>query len=197
MRLVVATRNRGKLDELRALCAGLAVEVVSIEALCAGWEVEETGSTFAENAILKARAAAAACGEWALGDDSGLEVDALAGAPGVHSARYAGETQDDEANKAKLLAALAEVPDEARGARFRCVLALASPAGEVRTTEGSCEGRIVRRPRGQGGFGYDPLFEAAGTERTMAELPPNEKNRISHRGRALEALRPLLAEIAG
>ena len=191
-RLVLATRNRGKLRELEELLAGLDVEVVSIERLRPGWEIEETGATLRDNALLKARAAAAACGEWALGDDSGLEVDALGGAPGVRSARFASAGHDDNANIRRLLELLAEVPAEARTARFRCVLALVAPggAGEPRLFEGTCEGRIGWTARGTGGFGYDPVFEVAGRGgRTMAELPPEEKNRISHRGRALAALR--------
>ncbi|HJZ88408.1 MAG TPA: RdgB/HAM1 family non-canonical purine NTP pyrophosphatase [Polyangia bacterium] len=191
MKLAAATRNRHKLAELDALVAGLEVEL-----LPSRLEVEETGASFEDNAVLKARAVAAASGHWALGDDSGLEVDALGGAPGVHSARYAGQPCDDAANNAKLLAALREVPAEKRSARFRCVLALASPEGELHTASGVCEGRIGWAPRGSGGFGYDPLFEVAGQGgRTMAELLLEEKNRLSHRARALAALRPLLAAL--
>jgi XTP/dITP diphosphohydrolase len=199
MKIVFATTNRGKLTELRELVAELPVEVVSIDELRPGWQVEETGATFVENATLKAVAAARATEAWALGDDSGLEVDALGGAPGVYSARYAevraGE-QQSSANNEKLLRALAELPAAARSARFRCALALASPTGDLITVEGVCEGRVITRPRGAGGFGYDPLFEPEGLGgATMAELPGPDKNRISHRGRAFAALLPRLAAV--
>jgi len=196
-RLVVATGNPHKVGELRALCAGLPVEIVPIGVIAPDWHIEETGATFEQNATLKARAAASRSGEWALGDDSGLEVDALGGAPGVKSARFAGGTgHDDAANNRKLLALLASVAAERRAARFRCVLALASPAGTLRTAAGVCEGWIALAPRGSGGFGYDPLFEVAEPGgRTMAELSPGEKNRVSHRARALAALRPLVERI--
>jgi XTP/dITP diphosphohydrolase len=195
MKLVVATRNRGKLVELHALLSDLAVEPVSIVELRPDWQVDETGVTFEDNASLKARAAALATGMWALGDDSGLEVDALDGAPGVRSARYSAE-HDDAANNQKLLRALTGVPPERRTARFRCALALTEPGGEVRIVRGACEGRIANAPRGDGGFGYDPLFEVDGQGgRTMAELAAAEKNRVSHRARALAALRGLLVEI--
>jgi XTP/dITP diphosphohydrolase len=195
MKLVVATKNAGKLAELRALVKGLRIDVVAIETLRAGWHVEEVGETFAENATAKARAAASATGEWALGDDSGLEVDALLGAPGVRSARYAGERAGDAANNAKLLEAMKDAPH--RRARFRCALALVSPSGEMLLAEDVCQGTVGTEPRGDGGFGYDPLFVPdEGKGLTMAELPADEKNRISHRGRALAKLRGLLAEIA-
>jgi XTP/dITP diphosphohydrolase len=199
MRLVFATTNRGKLAELRQLVAALPLEVVSIEELRPGWHVEETGASFIENATLKAVAAARATEAWALADDSGLEVDSLGGAPGVRSARYAearaGE-QQSSANNEKLLRALAELPAAPRSARFRCALALASPAGDLIKVEGVCEGRVITHPRGTGGFGYDPLFEPTGLGgATMAELPSADKNRISHRGRAFAALLPRLATI--
>jgi XTP/dITP diphosphohydrolase len=196
VRLVVASQNHGKLAELAALAAGLPLELVPIDQLRGGWSIDEPGQTFEENAAHKARAAAEACGLVALADDSGLEVDALSGAPGVRSARFAGLPRSDERNNAKLLAALAEVPLERRSARFRCVLALAHPDGAVQLARGSCVGRIALLPRGSGGFGYDPLFVVDGAEgRTMAELASNEKNRFSHRARALAALRPLLLEL--
>jgi XTP/dITP diphosphohydrolase len=192
--LVVATRNRGKLAEFASLLAGLPVEVHVLGDVAPGDPpVIEDGTTFAENAIKKARAAARATGMLALGDDSGLEVDALDGRPGVRSARFAGEDADDAANNAALLAAL-------RGcgrpppfsARFRCVLALVdprSPASDPTVVEGRCEGTIGSSPRGSNGFGYDPIFILGGADKTMAELGPDEKNRISHRGRAFAALR--------
>ena len=194
MKLVVATKNRHKLEELRAMLRGLPVEV---EAVPDDWDVDEPWDTFEENAAHKARAAAKGTGAWALADDSGLEVDALRGAPGVRSARYAGEPKDDGRNNAKLLDAMREVPEDRRSARFRCVLALASLDGEVRSAAGACEGTVGFAPRGSGGFGYDPLFIVEGMGgKTMAELTPDEKNRISHRARAYAALRGLLAQIA-
>lgn len=194
MKLVVATKNRHKLEELRAMLAGMPVEVAGVPD---AWDVDEPWQTFEENAVHKARAAARACDAWALADDSGLEVDALDGEPGVRSARWSGEPKDDARNNAKLMAAMREVPDDRRTARFRCVLALVSPSGEVRTAAGACEGRIGHALRGSGGFGYDPLFIVDGLGgKTMAELSAAEKNRISHRARAYAALRALLAQIA-
>ncbi|MFI5289712.1 MAG: XTP/dITP diphosphatase [Polyangia bacterium] len=196
-RLLFATRNGGKLRELAELVAPLGIAVVSIAELersgVAIPEVEEDAPSFAGNAEKKARSALAATGLAALADDSGLEVDALGGAPGVYSARYAGLDHDDGANNAKLLAALVAVFDPDRTARFRCALALAVPGGELVTAEGSCEGRIARAARGAGGFGYDPLFLVGAGDRTMAELAPEEKNRISHRGQAMRALALVLA----
>jgi XTP/dITP diphosphohydrolase len=190
-RLMLASRNPGKLSELRALLAGdLAIELVALPANAP--EIEETGATFAENALLKARGIAAWAKEWTLADDSGLEVDALGGAPGVHSHRYAGEHATDADRVAKLLAALQGVPPERRAARFRCAVALAAPDGRTWTAEGACEGRITQEARGTQGFGYDPVFLLPEAGRTMAELTPEEKNRVSHRARALGAARALL-----
>jgi XTP/dITP diphosphohydrolase len=152
----------------------------------------ETGATYAENAAVKARAVVAALGAAALGDDSGIEVDALGGAPGIRSARYAGESAGDAGNNARLLAALSGRPAAERGARFRCVLALARPGGGETIVDGTCEGRILDAPRGDRGFGYDPLFLPDGQSLTFAELPPGVKNRISHRARAAAALRAAL-----
>lgn len=201
--LVVATGNRGKLEELRALLAGLPLEVRSVaEAMRDPPVVVEDGATFADNALKKARAVARATMTLTLADDSGLEVDALDGRPGVRSARFAHARATDAENNAALLAALDALGEpsgpggtQAFRARFRCVLALVDPfthGGEPRTVEGVCEGRITRTPRGSGGFGYDPLFVVDGTDRTMAELPEEEKNRVSHRARAFAALRPVL-----
>ena len=193
MKLVVATKNRHKLEELRAMLRGMPVDVVGVPE---EWDVDEPWHTFEENAVHKARAAAKAMNAWALADDSGLEVDALGGEPGVRSARWAGEPKDDARNNAKLMAAMREVPDDRRTARFRCVLALVSPTGEVRTAAGACEGRIGHQLRGSGGFGYDPLFIVDGMgKKTMAELSADEKNRISHRGRAYAGLRGLLLDV--
>jgi XTP/dITP diphosphohydrolase len=188
-RLLLATRNPGKLAELRALLVGLPIEIA---AATDAPEVAETGSTFAENARLKARAVAGWSGEWALADDSGLEVDALGGRPGVFSSRYAGPGATDAERNARLLADLAGVPDADRTARFRCVIALAAPDGRAWTCEGACEGRIAHAPRGAHGFGYDPVFLLPDRNLTMAELPPDGKARISHRGKALAAMREVL-----
>jgi len=197
-RLVVATANPGKLRELAALLAGLARELVPQTVLGVP-AVAESGATFADNALLKARHAARHTGLPALADDSGLEVDALGGAPGVHSARYAGPGSDDAANNAKLLAALAAL-DAARGAaaprsaRYRCVIACVRSADDPAPLlgTGTWEGSIARAPRGAGGFGYDPLFVVDAAGRTAAELPAQEKNSRSHRAAALAALRAAL-----
>ena len=159
-------------------------------------EVEETGSTFAENAIMKARIAAQRTGLVSLADDSGLEVDALQGAPGVYSARYAGEPKDDERNNDKLLKELEGVPDEQRTARFCCSLAVVSPTGEEFLTEGIVEGRILNERRGKEGFGYDPLFYLPDFGRTMAQLNLSQKNKISHRAQAFRQVVPRLKELA-
>ena len=198
--LVVATTNRGKLAEIRELLADLDVEVLSVSDVSAKpIVVVEDGDTFEANAIKKAREVAARTMMLTLADDSGLEVDALAGAPGVHSARYAGERATDAENNAHLIAALDAFTHASSGersfdwrARFRCVLALVDPYlrdGEPYVCEGTCGGRITTAPRGTGGFGYDPLFVVDGTDRTMAELSEAEKNRISHRAQAMRALR--------
>jgi XTP/dITP diphosphohydrolase len=187
-RLVVATGNAGKLAELRALAAALAAEMLPQTALGVV-AAEETADSFAGNALLKARHAARATGLPALADDSGLEVDALGGAPGVYSARYAGPAASDADNNAKLLAALAGRAAPRR-ARYRAVLVLVRAADDPAPllAEGRWEGEIALAPRGTGGFGYDPLFVPAGSARTAAELSPAEKNRVSHRGQALAAL---------
>ncbi|MFL5278900.1 MAG: RdgB/HAM1 family non-canonical purine NTP pyrophosphatase [Myxococcales bacterium] len=189
MILVVATGNAGKLVELRELLSGLDLALRSLAEVGLP-SPEETGNTFAENAELKARAAATFAGTWALGDDSGLCVDALGGEPGLHSARYA---STDEARRARLLRELAAVPAERRGAHFFCAAALCAPDGRIFRAEGRVYGAIAFAPRGTNGFGYDPLFLPAETPGlTLAELPSAEKNRLSHRGRAVVALRPVL-----
>jgi XTP/dITP diphosphohydrolase len=191
-RLVLATRNRGKLAELRRILAGLDVALLSAADAGVG-EVEETGSTFAENALLKARAAVAATGLPCVADDSGLEVDALDGEPGVRSARYAGQHGDDEANLRLVLERLRG--EQRREARFVCCAALVTPDGREQVVQGELHGRIAERPLGSGGFGYDPVFVPAGEHRTAAELTPAEKDAISHRGRAFRTLRPAVAEL--
>jgi len=192
--LVIATRNPGKVREIGEVLTGLEVRLLSLADLPGAPDVPETGATFEENARAKALAIAKWSGEMALADDSGLEVDALGGEPGVLSNRYAGEGASDADRVTKVLRLMERVPDGERAACFRCAAALASPDGRVRVVEGVVEGRIARAPKGSGGFGYDPIFVPEGGARTMAELTPDEKNRISHRGRALRALRPVIAE---
>ena len=188
-RLVLATGNAGKLREMRAILAPWHVEVRPQSEFTAAI-ADETGSSFVENAILKARFASQAAGLPAIADDSGIEVDALDGAPGVYSARYAGPQADDAANNARLLAELDAVPDSERRARYRCAMVfLRDPLDAAPVVrQASWEGRIARLPRGSGGFGYDPLFLVGDGEATAAELDPDLKNRISHRGQALRAL---------
>ena len=191
-RLFLATRNRGKLREITRILEGLPLEVVGLGEFPDFPPVEETGETFLENALLKARAAASFTGLPSLADDSGLEVDALRGAPGVMSSRYAGKEGDDAANVARLLREMEGIPEKRRGARFVCVLVLAHPDGRWVSLEGTCRGRIATSPRGTGGFGYDPVFIPEGMDRTMAQLSLEEKNALSHRGAALRALREML-----
>ncbi|MSP63927.1 MAG: RdgB/HAM1 family non-canonical purine NTP pyrophosphatase [Myxococcales bacterium] len=197
MKLVFATQNRGKLVELRALVVDLGLTVISFEETGFRGEIVEDAATFAGNARKKAEEVSQLTGWPALGDDSGLEVDALGGAPGVLSARFAGAgaARSDEANNRKLLSALAGIASP-RTARFRCALALARPGAPTVVEEGVCEGEILDAPRGSGGFGYDPLFLVPSLGRTMAELPAEEKNRISHRGHAMARMRPHLGRLA-
>lgn len=193
-RLLLASANQGKLRELRTILEGLPVELVGLADAGLGEppEVEETGDTFLENALLKGRAYAAWSGMAAVADDSGLEVDALGGAPGVRSARYAGPGASDQANLDKLLAALAGVPPERRTARFRCAAVLVDPAAGEWHAEAAWEGRILDAPRGSGGFGYDPVFLPGGWESTSAEVDQATKDAASHRGQAFRALRPAI-----
>jgi XTP/dITP diphosphohydrolase len=203
--LVIATANPGKLREFQALLAGLPFAPVA-QGTLGVTAAEETGTTFAENALLKARHAAAASGAAAIADDSGLEVDALGGAPGIYSARYAAEAAGDAAavdaaavdaaNNAKLVAALRGVPFEARRARYRCALVYLDGPGDTAPlhAQGVWQGYILEAPRGSGGFGYDPYFWLPELELTAAELDPERKNRLSHRGTALQALRAALGE---
>lgn len=188
MEIVIASKNSGKVAEIAAALRDFPVKVVSLAELGNVPEAVEDGATFAENALLKARFYASYTGKACLADDSGLEVDALNGAPGVHSARYAGEAATDEQNNAKLLASLADKGLTESAARFRCVLAFVDTDGVVITADGVCEGRILNVPRGRGGFGYDPLFYLPELGKTLAEIDVAEKNRISHRGAALRNL---------
>lgn len=198
MKIIVATRNRHKVVEIAAIMRDLPVQLVPIDDVAPDAPLIENEPTFEGNALAKARQAAVATGMPALADDSGVEVDALDGAPGVRSARYAGEPCDDQRNNAKLLAALAGVPPEKRTGRYRCAAAYVDPAAGIEIVRtGSCDARVLEEPRGSGGFGYDPLFFVESLQQSMAEIAPDEKNRISHRGAAFraltEALRPVLA----
>ena len=196
-RVVLATRNQHKVAELRRILAssGLDVDLVGTESFPELPDVAETGSTFAANALLKARDVAQRTGLVAIADDSGLCVDALNGMPGILSARWAGSHGDDAANLELLLAQLADVPSKRRGAAFHCAVAVATPDGDERVVEGVLEGSLITEPRGSNGFGYDPIFTPRGYALTTAELPPEEKDAISHRGHAFRALVPVLGEL--
>ncbi|HVO24421.1 MAG TPA: XTP/dITP diphosphatase [Candidatus Margulisiibacteriota bacterium] len=190
--LLIATTNAGKFREFAELLGDLSIAVKSLAQFANVPEIAEEGTTYMANALHKALAVARWSGCSALADDSGLEVDALQGAPGVHSARYAGPAQDSAANIAKLLAALQGVPFAQRTARFRCVIAVARPDGATLTAEGTCAGYIIEAVRGGAGFGYDPVFLYPPLNQTFAEIPAAVKNRLSHRARACECLRPQL-----
>lgn len=197
--LVLASRNAHKIEELRRILerAGLAISVLGIDDLpdpAAVPEVVETGATFEENALLKARAVAAATGLPAVADDSGLAVDALNGMPGIFSARWSGRGATDETNLRLVLDQLADVPEERLGARFVCAAALVLPDGTAEVVRGEMLGRITREPLGHNGFGYDPIFVPEGSEVTSAQLEPAQKDAISHRARALAALVPVVGE---
>ncbi|MDD5200764.1 MAG: RdgB/HAM1 family non-canonical purine NTP pyrophosphatase [Terrimicrobiaceae bacterium] len=191
-RLVLATRNAHKTAEIAAMLAGV-FDVADLRDAPGAPEIEEVGATFAENAALKANGISRFTGGWALADDSGLEVDALGGEPGVRSARFAGGRATDAENNRLLLSRLSALPGAPRTARFRCALALARDGALVATFDGTVEGRLIEAPRGAGGFGYDPLFIADGYDRTFAELSAEAKNAISHRARALAGFRAWLA----
>ena len=192
MTIVVATRNRKKVDEIRRILEGSVVSLLTLDDFPGCPAVVEDGQTFEENAVKKAVAVARYAGQTALADDSGLEVDALGGAPGVLSARYAGDDAEDCMNLTKLLDDMRSVGDAERRARFICCVALASPDGRARTFVGAVEGSLGRAPRGSRGFGYDPVFYPIGEIRTFAEMCDGEKDAISHRGRALRAVRRYL-----
>ena len=191
--LLVATRNRGKIKEIKALLDGLVEEVICAADLPDLPETVEDGATFAENALKKAREACKATGLPTLADDSGLVVDGLGGRPGVFSARFAGPDADDAANNSKLLQEVIGLNQAERSAAFVCSMAYVSPDGVEQLFEGRVGGSIIDQPRGEHGFGYDPLFLVNGYQQTMAELPLEEKNRISHRGQALQAFKQYLA----
>ena len=196
MKIVLASGNPGKAREVRAALEGLDVELLSPDEAGIGFDVEETGSTYAENALIKARAACEASGLPALADDSGVEVDALPGELGIRSARFGGEGLDDSGRNALLLDRMREVADAARGARYVCVLAYLKPDGWFGFFEGALYGRILRTPQGEGGFGYDPLMYLPDHGCAVSELPLEVKNRISHRGTALAEFREWLAREA-
>jgi XTP/dITP diphosphohydrolase len=191
-RYLLATRNRKKLAELRRILAGVDVEIVGLDDVPSYVEVPESGLTFADNALLKAREGVKHTGLATIADDSGIAVDALNGMPGVFSARWAGKHGDDRANLELLLAQVGDVPDEHLGAAFVCAAALVRPDGQELVTHGEQHGRLIREPRGDGGFGYDPIFLGEGQTRTNAELTPAEKDAISHRGKAFRALAEVL-----
>lgn len=196
-RVLLATRNAKKLAELRRILAGTArgIELIGLDDVPRYAEAPETGVTFAENALLKAREGVRHTGLPTVADDSGLAVDVLGGAPGVFSARWAGRHGDDEANLRLLLDQLSDVPDEHRGASFVCAAALVLPGGKEHLVDGRQLGALTRNPRGTGGFGYDPIFIGEGQDRTNAELTPQEKDAISHRGQAFRALAKLLPRV--
>jgi len=194
MKVLLSTRNPKKLVELARILSG--VSLVGLDDVPRYDEVPETGLTFAQNALIKARSGVAATGLPTVADDSGLAVDALNGMPGVFSARWAGRHGDDKANLELVLAQVVDVPDPLRGASFICSAALVLPDGREWTVDGEMRGRLVGAPRGSGGFGYDPIFVASGESRTNAELLPAEKDAISHRGKAFRALAGLVAELA-
>lgn len=201
-KLVLATRNQGKVRELRALLAaepalaGLDLETAVVDAVTAGCsEIPETGVTFEQNSLLKAREVSRQTGLPAVADDSGLAVEVLGGAPGIFSARWAGEQASDENNRELLMQQLADVPEEHRAAAFVSVASLVTPEGAEHTAEGRLEGSLLTEARGEGGFGYDPILQPAGESRSTAELSMEEKNAISHRGKAFAALAPRIVEV--
>jgi XTP/dITP diphosphohydrolase len=196
-RLLIATRNEGKLREYEQLLTGLSISLTYLTEEGITYDVEETGHTFSQNAIQKAREYARISGLPTLADDSGLEVDALHGEPGVHSARYAGALATDEDRYRLLLQRLNGVPWEQRSARFRCVITVAQPGGGTYSSEGVCEGVIAIAPEGEHGFGYDPIFFLPEYGKTMAQLAPEVKNLISHRARAAQGIAPILEGVVG
>lgn len=188
-KIIIASNNKHKINEIKSILGDFNYDIVSLKEAGIECEAEENGDTFEENALIKAKAVMEISGEAALADDSGLEVDALNGAPGVHSARFAGEHGNDKKNNSKLLELLKDIPDEKRTARFVSAIVLIAPDGNCITAKGHVEGKIGYREKGSGGFGYDPLFIVPGLNKTFAELTADEKNAISHRARALADLK--------
>jgi XTP/dITP diphosphohydrolase len=193
-KLLIATNNKGKAREFRGLLRGVPFRLVTLSDEGITTDIPETGNSFEENAVLKATALAAESGLLTLADDSGIEVDVLNGEPGVHSHRYAGESATDADRYKFLLEKLKDIPEDKRNARFRCVIAIATPEGAVRTVSGECCGILTTSPRGYNGFGYDPIFYVPELSRTMAELTIDEKNKISHRARAAAKAKELLTD---
>ena len=196
-KIVFATGNEGKMREVRAILADLGLEILSMKEAGASLDIVEDGTTFAENTLIKARAVHEATGALVLADDSGLEVDYMGGEPGVYSARWMGEDTPYTIKNQAILDRLAGVPDPERGARFRCVIAAVFPDGSEAVTEGVIEGIIGHESLGEGGFGYDPIFFLPERGMSTAQLSPEEKNAVSHRGRALEAMKPLIQKWKG
>jgi XTP/dITP diphosphohydrolase len=196
-RVIIATKNRGKAREFVEMFADLKLEVLTLLDLPEESDIEETGTTFAENAALKAEAIAKKYDAIVIADDSGLVIDALDGRPGIYSARYAGENKDDEANIDKVLDEMKHIPSEKRTARFLCVLALSVPQKDLEWISGSCEGKILFSRQGTNGFGYDPIFYVEEKGKSMAQLSPEEKNQISHRANAMRKLKKVLGTILG
>lgn len=195
MELIVATRNKGKIREIREALKGLGLRLYALSDFSDGPEIEEDGKSFAENALKKARFYSKVFGKLALADDSGLEVDCLKGLPGIYSARYAGKGASTPDNNQKLLNEMEGISLSKRGARFKCVMAMVSPDGREAIAEGSCKGRIGFKEKGRKGFGYDPLFILPKYGKTMAELSLEEKNKMSHRGKALRKIRKLIKSL--
>ena len=191
--MIVATRNKGKIREIREALKGLGLRIHALSDFPNVPEIEEDGKSFAENALKKAQFYSKVFGKLTLADDSGLEVDSLKGMPGIYSARYSGEKASSRENNQRLLKEMASIPFSKRGARFKCIMAMVSPEGKEAMTEGSCKGRIGMREKGKKGFGYDPLFILPKYGKTMAELSLREKNKISHRGEALRKLKKIVA----
>lgn len=196
-KIILATQNKGKIKEFTAMLAknSLDVQVISLLDIPDAPEIVEDGSTFEENAYIKAKAVCLQTNLITLADDSGLEVDFLGGAPGIHSARFAGEPRDDQKNNEKLLSLMQGVPYEKRTARFRCAICIVTPAGDCFKTHGTCEGIIINEPKGENGFGFDPIFYLPQYEKTLAQLEPEIKNEVSHRAEAFRKAAKILADI--
>jgi XTP/dITP diphosphohydrolase len=197
-KLLLATRNKGKVIEFQRILEAIApgeIELISLDSFPNLGDVEETGESFEENALLKATQMCRESGLAAIADDSGICIDALGGAPGIYSARWAGDHGNDRANNEKVLSQLKDVPAGARGAHFRCVAALALPDGRTHMEEGRFEGEILNSPVGENGFGYDPIFKPSGFEISSAQMSPERKDSLSHRGKALRALAPRAIEL--
>lgn len=195
--IIIATKNKGKAKDFEQLLEPMGYKVLTLHDVAPHMDVEETGETFEANAILKAEAIAQELQATVIADDSGLEIDALDGEPGVYSARYSGDERNDESNIDKVLQKMLQVPDSEKTARFRCVLALASPGKETILFEGTCEGLITDERKGENGFGYDPIFYVPALDKTMAEMKPSEKASVSHRGNAIRELGKAMPGLSG